>query len=276
MTTDLLLLSAAHFRRLAEGEDETEKELLLPPNKRQKEQAIDIKVNWIIDIDPKEFLKLTLDTEPGHYPRMDNIEPQPLETYKSPEYQADMRVHPMLLIDKDTGKIRAHEGRHRAAAVMQAGGKWYRIGVQFRGENGSDRNFRPENMPKTWRGNFSSYSVNIDDLLARGKMRIVDQHIQKQYYREPIKKGSLQKKAGITIHFRPGEVKDMVNTAIQLNGGEYRYNARGSSVYFSGRQFHDFLDWLNDWAESEYCEDENERASIKDTIRHIMSQLPVS
>lgn len=84
----------------------------------------------------------------------------------------------------------------------------------------------------------------------------------------------LQKQAGITIHFRPGEVKDMVNTAIQMNGGQYRYNANGSTVYFSGRQFHDFLDWLNDWVRSEYCEEESEKASIIDTIAHIMKQLP--
>lgn len=186
MSVNLLLLSSGHFCRLAadNDEDETEKELLLPPNKHQKAQAVDVKVNWIIDIDPKEFLKLTVDDKPGHYPRMDNIDPQPLDRYKSPEYQADMRVHPMLLIDKETGKVRAHEGRHRAAAVMKAGGKWYRIGIEFRGEYGSSRNFRPEQMPRVWHGNFTNYVANIDDLMAQGKMRIVDQHIQKQYYRD--------------------------------------------------------------------------------------------
>jgi hypothetical protein len=176
----------AYLRSLAENpaEKSEEDDLLLPPNKRQQQNAIDIKINWVIDIDPKEFLKLTLSDSPNSYPTIENIDPKTLDFYKSEEIQADMSVHPHLSIDEFTGKIRGHEGRHRAAAVMKAGGKWFRVGIKFVAVS---RNHRPENMPKTWKAQYSNYAVNIDDLISSGKMRIVDQHIQKEYYRKARK-----------------------------------------------------------------------------------------
>jgi hypothetical protein len=165
------------FYKLAE---EPNDDILLPPNERQKEWAVDGKVNWVVDIDPKIFLQLTLSTDPGWYPRMETIDPQPLSFYQSKEIQSDLSVHPFLKIDKNTGKVVGHEGRHRAAAVMKAGGKWYRIGIQF---SETSRNHRPEGMPTTWLAQYASYTVSVAGLINSGKMRIIDQHIQKQYYR---------------------------------------------------------------------------------------------
>lgn len=159
-----------------------EGELLLPPNARQQENAIDNKMNWIVDIDPREFLRLTVDDRIGHYPTLASINPEPLAVYQSPDAQANMIVHPHLRIDKETGKVTGHEGRHRAAAVMKAGGKWYRIGLQL--APGS-RNYRPHDMPIIWTAQFTRHTTSINELVRTGKMRIIDQNVQKEYYREP-------------------------------------------------------------------------------------------
>lgn len=174
-----LYRKAALFAKIAESNLPTE-DLLLPMNKLQQANAVDEKINWIVDIDPKEFLLLTLSDQTGYYPLMENIDPQPLDFYKSEKIQSNISVHPYLKIDKATGKIIGHEGRHRAAAVMKAGGKWYRVGIQF---SETSRNHRPENMPKIWKAQFTSYQTSVENIINSGKMRIVDQHIQKQYYR---------------------------------------------------------------------------------------------
>lgn len=47
---------------------------------------------------------------------------KPLEFYNSPEAQKGMVVHPFLNFDAEDGQIHGHEGRHRAAAIIDAGG----------------------------------------------------------------------------------------------------------------------------------------------------------
>lgn len=85
---------------------------------------------------------------------------------------------------------------------------------------------------------------------------------------------ALNKRANSTvIRFRPGEVDGVVATTIQLYGGKYTYDSKGSTVVFSPKQLHDFLSVMKDATQSEYF-DEEEKAKHQETINHVISQLP--
>lgn len=161
-------------------DDEKENDLLYKPNERQKRHIIDEKRNWLVDINPFIFLLLTChDTD---YPTVENINPKSIDVYQN---SSNTRVHPYLKIDINTGKVMGHEGRHRAAAVRKAGGKWYRVGIQFVKEGFIDsRNYRSENMPRIWRAEFTAYKFNIDELITEGRLRIINDSVQKEYWRD--------------------------------------------------------------------------------------------
>lgn len=168
------------FYKLATGdEDKVPDSVLLPPNKNQKENLIDLKNNLLVDMSPELFLEMTTSDIKGKFEIFDRA--KPLEFYKSEEIQQGMSVHPFLRVNIETGKITGHEGRHRAAAVWKAGGKWVRVGISLRPDS---RNHRPDKMPGIWIGQFNSEKFNIKQLIENGKMRIVNDSVQKKYWRE--------------------------------------------------------------------------------------------
>lgn len=77
-------------------------------------------------INPIDFLRLTTNSEDQIYEFLLNA--PKLSFFNSDEINGDMNAHPMLEINED-GKITGHEGRNRAAAVFNAGGKKYPISI---------------------------------------------------------------------------------------------------------------------------------------------------
>ena len=78
---------------------------------------------------------------------------------------------------------------------------------------------------------------------------------------------------GVTVQFRPGEVKDWLTTAIEMSGGRYEYNPKGSRVSFSGNQFSEFVEFLNDALSNTELVDDEDKQNIQSTLDHVMHQL---
>ncbi len=157
-------------------------ELLLPPNPAQARNALNAGAAWIVDIAPLMFLRLT---DARHYfSTAESLmrDAKPLAFYLSPEVQENMTVHPFLDVDLKTGRIRSHEGRHRAAAVHNAGGDRYRIAIY---SVPKDRLVRPEEFPRVWTNQYrNDYEVNILRAVHEGAMHIVTDRLQEQYWNE--------------------------------------------------------------------------------------------
>lgn len=177
--TSLSLLATFFLKNVkAALNDSSEDDLLFKLNENQKLNAVDLKSNWIIDIEPAILLKMTTPNFKAFCDIVD--EAKPLEFYLSEEINKGMTVHPFLQIDKETGKIVGHEARHRACAVMKKGGKWFRVAVQLKP---GARSYKTTDMPMIWTGEFNSDTFNIMDLINQGKIRIVDDSVQREFWR---------------------------------------------------------------------------------------------
>jgi hypothetical protein len=148
-------------------------------NERHKEHLVDEKSNWIMDINPLLFLRMTTDNIMVMNEILDNA--KSLDFYNSPEINQKMNVHPSLSVNKNTGKIEGHEGRHRAAAVHHAGGKWYRIGVKLM--DTESRNHGVTAMPWIWTAQFNSEQFDIKALIAQNKIKVLSTTVQKDFWR---------------------------------------------------------------------------------------------
>lgn len=169
---------AARFIKIGSEKNKDEPDdvhLLIKPNEDQKNNALDVKTNWIIDIDPSLFLDLTTDDGLTKWEIINKS--KPLEYYLS----APTVVHPFLIIDKDTGKIKGHEGRHRAAATLLRKGTYFRVAIQLRP---GGRNYRPKDMPIIWIGQFNSKTYDVKELIGQGKIKLVNDSVQKEFWRD--------------------------------------------------------------------------------------------
>lgn len=167
---------ASTFVKIAnENKDDKEEQLLIKPNERQKANALDVKSNWIVDIDPSLFLDLTTDDGISKWQIIN--ETKPLEQY----LEQESVVHPFLIVEKDSGKIKGHEGRHRAAATLLRKGLYFRIALQLKP---AGRNYRPKDMPMIWTGQFNNKTYDIKSLLAQGKIKVVSDSVQKEFWRD--------------------------------------------------------------------------------------------
>lgn len=171
-----LLTLASRFYSIASNED-----LLLPINEEQKRNARSEKATLIVDIDPLVFLELTT-TDKGMFPTMDHllnpekyslddVKNKDLAFFLSKEIQSDLIAHPFIKLDKRTGKIVGHEGRHRAAAVVRAGGKWFRLAVYLIPQ---DWDGTAKDIPSIWKGQFRNVSFDWIDLMDSGKLKVIE------------------------------------------------------------------------------------------------------
>jgi hypothetical protein len=174
--TQKLAKLASVFVKIAS--DNNDDDLLLPINDTQKSNAVSQKSSWIVDMDPSLFLDLTT---PDGFSKFDVInKAKPLEFYMSSEVNNNIAVHPFLYIEKESGKIRGHEGRHRAASVLLRRGKYFRVALQLKPET---RSYRPKDMPMVWVGEFNGKNYNVKDLISQGKIKIVDDSVQQEFWR---------------------------------------------------------------------------------------------
>jgi len=156
-------------------------ESLILPTRDQEVNALDEKYTQIVDIQPSVFLDLTTERGAAHFMRTtDRI--IDLDFFKSPAIQAKLHVYPLLAIDAQTGQVTGHEGRHRAASVLKAGGKWYRTGLRLMP---SSRQYKPEQMPQVWTGQFNrTVSFSVPRLIATDRLRMIDDNLQREYQRK--------------------------------------------------------------------------------------------
>jgi len=148
-------------------------------NKDHAENLVAEKSNWIVDINPLLFLRMTTDNIMVMNEILDKA--KSLAFYNSPEINQRMSVHPSLSINKNTGKIEGHEGRHRAAAVHHAGGKWYRIGLRMM--DTESRNHGISTMPWVWTAQYNSEQFDIKQLISQNKIKVLSTTVQKDYWR---------------------------------------------------------------------------------------------
>jgi hypothetical protein len=97
-----------------------------------KEVAQDNKCIGILTMGTIQFLELTT---PGSFARWMDEEAKdtaPLEAYNEAAKAGKIRVMPFLDVDRDTGTVQAHEGRHRCAALINAGGTEIQVAICIR------------------------------------------------------------------------------------------------------------------------------------------------
>ncbi len=100
-----------------EFKEEAEHDGLRITDQMQK-NAVDQKMHVAVHMHPRKFLELTT----GGKPHFDEIKQsaKSLHDYNKHAEEGHVHVAPNLKIDS-TGKIWSHEGRHRAAAMINAG-----------------------------------------------------------------------------------------------------------------------------------------------------------
>jgi hypothetical protein len=116
-----------------------EKELLVTDG--LKSNAKGNKAIGILTMGCFQFLELTvrgtvshfIGTEKKQYEKTKGTDSEnglfPLAQYNEWVRQREIRVMPFLRVDKTTGMVNAHEGRHRAAAVLEAGGHELQVAI---------------------------------------------------------------------------------------------------------------------------------------------------
>ncbi len=89
---------------------------------------------FIVVMDPVDFILLTSSADEIDKIYSDKFAAS-VADYKSgahPTYNMNNYFMPFLEVDFETGKVRAHEGRHRAAMVAKEGGKRFPCAITFR------------------------------------------------------------------------------------------------------------------------------------------------
>lgn len=85
---------------------------------QQKRIAKTNKNIGMVFMDPWDFLFLTVRGSVDQWLATTKSETQTLEMYNEWSRRGEIRIIPFLSVDKDTGMVLAHEGRHRAAALV--------------------------------------------------------------------------------------------------------------------------------------------------------------
>lgn len=84
----------------------------------------------ILQMDPYDFLRLTISTSVERWIEEETI--VDLESYNDAARSGRIMIMPFLDVDMDSGKVQGHEGRHRAASLILAGGKVLDVAIYLR------------------------------------------------------------------------------------------------------------------------------------------------
>lgn len=90
----------------------------------------------LVVMDPMDFIRLTTPDEAGAQKILDTVDVS-LADYragKNPDYSPQQYNIPFLNVVWPTGKVKGHEGRHRAARVVKAGGRNFPVALYFYSE----------------------------------------------------------------------------------------------------------------------------------------------
>lgn len=102
----------------------------------QKEVAVSNKMHALVHMHPRKFLELT--THDDEHVAEIKRAAQPVHAYNSHSASGSIRVAPFLRIDH-RGKVMSHEGRHRAAALLNAGHDVMPVYLRHHGDPASDK-----------------------------------------------------------------------------------------------------------------------------------------
>ncbi len=132
------------------------------------DNAEDRKGIGILQMDAYNFLRLTIDTAGvTSWIKEEAESTKSLDQYNKWGQDGTIRVMPFLNIDIKSGKVLGHEGRHRAAAILNEGGKFIPVAIFLKKDwytvNRVDgRYLGEEDIPKTLIGEFIPSSIQID------------------------------------------------------------------------------------------------------------------
>lgn len=158
------------------------KELIVTPS--MKEVAKDNKCIGILTMGTIQFLELTT---PGSFARWmeeEKADTAPLETYNEAAKAGKTRIMPFLDVDRATGTVHGHEGRHRCAALIEAGGTEIQVAICLRDKGYKQYYEQPfidqmsnpkqfykrflgvQDLPARFLGQFKSANVRIKPISA--------------------------------------------------------------------------------------------------------------
>lgn len=129
------------------------------------DQARGNKVQVIVLMPPQDFLRLA--APPDAYADFMQ-QTQGLQAYnryaKSGE-NIHMPFLRIIVLSKAHGKVRSHEGRHRAAAVIKAKGQWMRVALELDPSDNYEPELSKQDFAKYGRHrNNVEYYMTVEDL----------------------------------------------------------------------------------------------------------------
>ena len=155
----------------------------------QREQAEGLKAVGFVKMAPGDFLKLTTptDTDVAEIAH----EARSLDEYNSFARRGETIIPPFLDVDRKSGKVCGHEGRHRAAALQRdEPGTPLDVAIVLREPGCSSKVYYEENwstvprQPKRYLG-----ADDVPDTLhAEFKPRVFSKKLDKTSW-QPIKRG---------------------------------------------------------------------------------------
>lgn len=158
------------------------KQLLV--TQHQKEVAIDNKAIGILTMGCFQFLDLTVKGSFSTWIDDEGPSIGQLDSYNEASRAGKIRIMPFLDVDRATGTVQGHEGRHRVASVVAAGGNEVQVAIVLRDkgykqyyetpfidEMSNPKQFYKrylgiKDVPPRFLGQFKSSSVRIQPIKA--------------------------------------------------------------------------------------------------------------
>lgn len=149
-----------------------------------REVAKDNKCIGILTMGSIQFLELTTPGSFAKWIEEEKADTAPLEVYNEAAQAGKIRVMPFLDVDKATGTVHGHEGRHRCAALIDAGGTEIQVAICLRDKGYKQYYEQPfideysnpkqfykrflgiQDVPARFLGQFKSTSVRVKPIAA--------------------------------------------------------------------------------------------------------------
>ena len=133
------------------------------------------KMTGWLSMPPLDFLRLTISTSNVFdWIRQESSDTKSLADYNEYASSGDSTLMPWLDVDRSTGRVCGHEGRHRAIAVHNAGGTKFPVGICLRvrgyavyydtpDEDSLRKQFTTkEDVPKVFVGQFNHREIAVN------------------------------------------------------------------------------------------------------------------
>ena len=130
-------------------------------------QAQGNKIPAMVPMHPMDFLRLTTDNR-EHLEELLSLKPdhhgekRNLDFYNSLSHDNLILHAPMLFVERETGKIHGHEGRHRAAALYREDpNAHFWVGIKPTKDHRGDIRYTKDDIPAIFKGEFNSIEIPI-------------------------------------------------------------------------------------------------------------------